>query len=118
MPSKGLEPARWRKGVLEVMDQTQLPVKLTYLSLSTVEQVCVAIKTMKVRGAPLIGVVGAFGLVLALKKIRTRDIDEFRNQLREYADRIIQTRPTGVNLRWAVERVFESSIQAQTVTSI
>jgi methylthioribose-1-phosphate isomerase len=118
MPSKSLQPTRWRKGVLEVVDQTQLPGRLTYLPLRNVEQVCVAIKTMKVRGAPLIGVVGAFGLVLALKKIRTRDLNEFRNQLREYADKIIQTRPTGVNLRWAVQRVFESSIRAQTVASI
>ena len=118
MPSKSLRPARWRKGVLEVVDQTLLPVKLTYLPLRTVEQVCEAIKTMKVRGAPLIGVVGAFGLVLALKKMRTNDANEYRRQLREYADKIIQTRPTGVNLRWAVERVFESITRAQTVASI
>lgn len=100
------------------MDQTLLPAKLAYLPLRTVEQVCVAIKTMKVRGAPLIGVVGAFGLVLALKKIRTRDLNEFRGQFRKYADMIIQTRPTGVNLRWAVERVFESASKAQSIASI
>jgi len=117
MPSKSLQPARWRNGVLEVIDQTLLPTKLTYLPLRTVEQVCAAIKTMKVRGAPLIGVVGAFGLVLALKKIRTRDPSEFRGQFRKYADTIIRTRPTGVNLRWAVERVFESASRAQSVGS-
>ena len=118
MPSKSLQPAIWRKGVLDVVDQTLLPAKLTYLSLSTVEQVCAAIKTMRVRGAPLIGVVGAFGLVLSIKKIRSRDLNEFREQLRKYADKIIQTRPTGVNLRWAVERVLESSTRAPTIASI
>jgi len=115
---KNLQPVRWRSGVLEVIDQTLLPAKLSYLQLRTVEQVCAAIKSMKVRGAPLIGVVGAFGLVLAIKKMRTGDLNEFRKQLRKHADVIIQTRPTGVNLRWAVERVFESTSRAQSVSSI
>lgn len=118
MPSKSLQPAIWRKGVIDVVDQTLLPAKLTYLPLRTVDQVCSAIKSMKVRGAPLIGVVGAFGLVLALKKIQTKELSEFREQLRDYADKIIQTRPTGVNLRWAVERVFEASSKASTIASI
>jgi methylthioribose-1-phosphate isomerase len=73
---------------------------------------------MKVRGAPLIGVVGAYGLVLAARKIRTRDRDEASRQLRKWADWLIQTRPTGVNLRWAVERVFKASSQAGSMASL
>src|SRR5207245_10794539 len=57
MAVKNLEPLRWRDGVLEVVDQTLLPARLTYVRLRNVGQVCAAIKTMKVRGAPLIGVV-------------------------------------------------------------
>jgi methylthioribose-1-phosphate isomerase len=64
---------------------------------------------MKVRGAPLIGVVGAFGLVLSLKHVRTWEMEEARKKLRKYADMLIGTRPTGVNLRWAVERVYNAS---------
>src|SRR3989475_2128355 len=118
MAVKNLEPLRWRDGVLEVVDQALLPARLTYVRLRNVGQVCAAIKTMKVRGAPLIGVVGAFGLVLSVRKIRTRDLAKARAQLRKWADALIQTRPTGVNLRWAVERVFDSSSKARDVSSL
>src|SRR6059058_4535682 len=118
MTGKSLEPVRLRDGVLEVVYQTLLPARLTYVRLRNVEHVCAAIKTMKVRGAPLIGVVGAFGLVLSVKKIRTRDLAEARAQLRKWADVLIQTRPTGVNLRWAVERVFNASTKAGDVSSL
>src|SRR2546426_8096453 len=118
MTGKDLEPVRWRNGALEVVDQTLLPTRLVYVRLGNVEHVCAAITTMKVRGAPLIGVVGAYGLVLSVKKIRTRDLAEARTQLRKWADLLIQTRPTGVNLRWAVERVFNASIKAGDVSSL
>src|SRR5437870_11997708 len=118
MTGKSLEPVRWRDGVLEVVDQTLLPARLTYVRLRNVEHVCAAIKTMKVRGAPLIGVVGAFGIVRAVRKIRTRGLAKARAQLRKWADALIQTRPTGVNLRWAVERVLDSSSKARDVSSL
>ena len=118
MVSKNLEPVRWEDGVLEVIDQTLLPGKLAYVRLRNVEQVGASIKTMRVRGAPLIGVVGAYGLVLSVKKIRTRYLAEARTQLRKWADFLIQTRPTGVNLRWAVERVFNASAKAESVSSL
>ncbi len=118
MTGKSLEPVKWRDGVLEVVDQTLLPARLTYVRLRNVEHVCAAIKTMKVRGAPLIGVVGAFGLVLSVKKIRTHNLAEAQAQLRKWADALIQTRPTGVNLRWAVERVFDSSVKAKDLSSL
>ena len=118
MPAKSLEPVRWRGEVLEAIDQTLLPSRLSYVRLTSVDQVCSAIKLMKVRGAPLIGVVGAFGLVSSLKKIRTRDLAEAKKELRKYADALIATRPTGVNLRWAVERVYNASSRADTVSSL
>jgi methylthioribose-1-phosphate isomerase len=109
MPSSALVPVRWKNGVLEVVDQTVLPAKLVYVRLRTIEQVCAAIKSMKVRGAPLIGVVGAYGLVLGAKKVRTKDPAEASKQLRKLADSLIATRPTAVNLPWAVERVLKAS---------
>jgi len=66
----------------------------------------------------LIGVVGAYGLVLSVKKIKTSDLAEARTQLRKWADILIQTRPTGVNLRWAVERIFKASAKAGNVSSL
>jgi methylthioribose-1-phosphate isomerase len=118
LAGKNLEPVRWKNGVLSVVDQTLLPLRLSYVRLGTVELVCTAIKTMKVRGAPLIGVVGALGLVLSLKKIKTQNLAEARNQLRKYADLLIGTRPTGVNLRWAVERVYDMSSKTDSVSSL
>src|SRR5437660_12331712 len=113
MTGKNLEPLRWRNGVLEVIDQTLLPAKLAYVRLGNVGQVCAAIKTMKVRGAPLIGVVGAYGLVLSVKKVKTRDLAEGRSQLRKWAGLLFRTRPTGVNLRGAVEGVLNTSAKAR-----
>lgn len=113
-----LEPVRWRDGVLEAIDTTRLPGRLVYVRMRTVDQVCSAIKSMKVRGAPLIGVVGGYGLVLAAMKIGNGDVDGARRQLRKYADSLISTRPTGVNLRWAVERVFKAAYQVNSTAAL
>src|SRR5438552_16023111 len=104
MTGKNLEPLRWRNGVLEVIDQTLLPAKLAYVRSGNVGQACAAIRTMMVRGAPLIGVVGAYGLVRSAKKVKTRDLAEPRTQLRKWAGLLIQTRPTGAKRRWAAGR--------------
>src|SRR5260370_16796610 len=115
MPGKNrdsLEPVRWKNGALEAIDQTRLPGRLVYVRMRTLDQVCSAIRSMKVRGAPLIGVVGGYGLVLAAMKIKDGDLSQAMSQLRKSADSLISTRPTGVNLRWAVERVFKASSQA------
>ena len=113
-----LIPVRWKNGVLEAVDSTLLPSKLKYVRITNLRQACEAIKTMKVRGAPLIGVVGAYGLVLAARHLRTQNQDQALKQLRKSADTLIQTRPTGVNLRWAVERVYTTSTRAQTIESL
>ena len=121
MPGKNrdsLEPVRWKSGVLEAIDQTRLPGRLVYVRMRTVDQVCSAIRSMKVRGAPLIGVVGGYGLVLAALNIRNGDLSQARSQLRKSADSLIATRPTGVNLRWAVERVFKASFQVDSVAPL
>jgi len=121
MPGKNrdsLEPVRWKNGALEAIDQTRLPGRLVYVRMRTLDQVCSAIRTMKVRGAPLIGVVGGYGLVLAAMKIKDGDLSQARSQLRKSADSLIAIRPTGVNLRWAVERVFKASSQAGSAGSL
>src|SRR3989442_9743614 len=118
MPGKkldSLEPVRWKNGVLEAIDTTRLPGRLLYVRMRTVDQVCSAIRSMKVRGAPLIGVVGAYGLVLAAMGARGGDLAQARSKLRKSADALVLTRPTGVNLRWAVERVFKAASKARSV---
>ncbi len=121
MPGKkrdSLEPVKWKNGVLEAIDQTKLPGRIVYVRMRTADQVCSAIRSMKVRGAPLIGVVGGYGLALAAMTIRSSDLNQARSQLRKCADSLISTRPTGVNLRWAVERVFKASSRAMSVGSL
>ena len=120
MPGKSrdsLEPVRWKNGVLEAIDQTRLPGRLMYIRMRTVDQVCSAIRSMKVRGAPLIGVVGGYGLVLATMNLGGSNLNQARSQLRKSADYLISTRPTGVNLRWAVERVIKASSRVASARS-
>src|SRR2546425_1004927 len=94
MPGKkrdSLEPVKWKNGVLEAIDQTKLPGRIVYVRMRTVDQVCSAIRSMKVRGAPLIGVVGGYGLALAAMTIRSSDLNQARSQLRKCADSLIST---------------------------
>ena len=84
---------------LAVIDQTLLPHRLKVCSLATLDQVAEAIRTMVVRGAPLIGITGAYGLMLALQ------VDAGDASLEAAFAALLATRPTAVNLHWALERV-------------
>jgi methylthioribose-1-phosphate isomerase len=91
---------------VRVIDQRALPHHRTDMTLDSVDQVIFAIREMVVRGAPLIGVTGAFGVFVALKTYPSRLADEafIRNQ----AEKIIHARPTAVNLSWAVNRTLSA----------
>ncbi len=84
---------------VRIIDQTLLPHEFSTTLLTTLEETCSAIETMQVRGAPLIGVTAAYGLALAL---RSNSSDAAMQQA---IDRLTATRPTAVNLQWALERV-------------
>ena len=84
---------------VEIIDQTLLPHELKWLSLDSLECYCHAISSMQVRGAPLIGITAAFGLAAALAK------DPSAAHLRRSKEALLSTRPTAVNLRWALEQV-------------
>ena len=84
---------------IDIIDQTRLPHEFSVLNLQNVAQACAAIRDMAVRGAPLIGATAAYGYYLAL---RTDGSD--RNLATAY-DELLQTRPTAVNLRWALDRI-------------
>ncbi len=116
--NKELVPVRWQNEVLEAIDSTLLPGKLSYVKMRSVESVCSSIRSMKVRGAPLIGVVGAYGLVLGAKRITNSSMEDARQQLRKYADMLIATRPTAVNLSWAVERVYNASTRTRNPSAL
>ena len=88
----------WRDGdAVKIIDQTKLPFEFAIETLSNLEQACHAISSMQVRGAPLIGATAAYGLALAL----THDTDN--SKLHDASQQLLATRPTAVNLQWALE---------------
>jgi len=95
-------PLRWRDDALELLDQTQLPRTETWLRCTTAREVGEAIRRLSVRGAPAIGVAAAYGLVLGLEGEGRAGED--LDAVFERAVEEVSTRPTAVNLRWAVER--------------
>src|SRR3989339_637248 len=95
-----------QNGYLKLIDQTKLPHKLTYLKCTTVEQVASAIKTLAVRGAPAIGVAAAFGAYLGVRNDRCTQMNtELRKRFVKVYQMLLSTRPTAVNLRWALDRI-------------
>ncbi len=102
MAADEFTPVRWRDGALELLDQTRLPHQEVWLRLSHVEEVADAIRRLAVRGAPAIGVAAAYGLVVALRDEDDPEKDPSR-RFANAAARLLSTRPTAVNLRWALE---------------
>jgi methylthioribose-1-phosphate isomerase len=88
-----------------MLDQRKLPTEETYLKCKTSAQVANAIKKMVIRGAPAIGVAAAMGIALGAKKIKTNNKKKFYEKLRSISNEILKTRPTAVNLFWAVKRM-------------
>jgi methylthioribose-1-phosphate isomerase len=95
----------WEEGRVRMLDQTRLPEETVILDLHTLEEVAEAIRTMRVRGAPAIGVTAALGLALAARAAQSAPPEEFRRRLAGAAERLRGTRPTAVNLFWALERL-------------
>lgn len=102
-----METLRWRDGVLELLDQTKLPLAVEYVICPDYEAVARAIRTMVVRGAPAIGAAAAFGLALAALAQETNQREQFFAKLNEAARILAETRPTAVNLFWAIRRVMD-----------
>ena len=94
-------------GTIRLIDQTRLPGEEVYLECRTIEEVADAIRTMRVRGAPAIGVTAAMGLALGAQTIPAAGFEEFLAALEGKGRLLTGTRPTAVNLRWAVQRILE-----------
>src|SRR5215471_14468686 len=91
---------------LVLIDQTRLPRETELISCRTAEDVAHAIRSMQVRGAPAIGVAAAYGLALAAMSHSSDDASAFVSTLEAAARVLGQTRPTAVNLQWALDRVL------------
>jgi methylthioribose-1-phosphate isomerase len=103
-----IEAVRWAPGgdAVRIIDQRRLPAEEVLLDLRTLDEVCDAIRTLAVRGAPAIGVAGAMGLVASLVPFAREGDDAFRGRVAVHAGAIRATRPTAVNLPWALDRML------------
>ena len=95
----------WNNGHVRLIDQTKLPLEEKYIKTDDYRVVCDAIYRLAIRGAPAIGVAGAYACVLVANKIEETQFDKFVNIFLEKADEIGATRPTAVNLMWAVKQM-------------
>ena len=108
-----IKTIEWTSEGVRMIDQRKLPTVEEYPVFATYQEVAEAIRSMVVRGAPAIGVAAAMGIALGMKQSRAVDIGAAQTDYQTIADAIAQTRPTAVNLFWAVERmtrVFRSLI--------
>lgn len=103
-----LEPIRWENNSIVFIDQTELPARLKYIRCRDVDILCDAIKKLKIRGAPLIGVAVALGYALAAINSKGRTLSGIKKDLRSAYIRLKSTRPTAVNLFWALERMEDA----------
>ncbi len=102
------------KSCLNIIDQTLLPRKLQIIELNSLGDVYNAIYRLQVRGAPAIGIAAAYGLYLALNKSEASNKDAFLKEMHSYAGYLIRSRPTAVNLAWAVNRLCNAVTKAET----
>ncbi len=108
MPRIFVEPVRWKADRLEVLDQTQLPCRHAYVTCRSARDVWGAIKKLKVRGAPLIGIAAAYGFLLGMhKKIKARPDADLRAEAGRLCAYLASSRPTAVNLSWALRRMHD-----------
>ncbi len=100
---------QWVNNVSRMVDQTVIPYEFKYVDIKTGQEMFDAIKTMIVRGAPAIGIAGAHGVCLFAQELASLNLsrDEFVAKLTEKANYLVTSRPTAVNLRWAVEKQIE-----------
>ncbi len=98
-----IPPLRWNKAdeCVDLLDQTQLPTEEVWLAITTPEEMAEAIRNLRVRGAPAIGIAAAYGVVLSLR----RPVEEPIKHVLEAADLLETTRPTAVNLFYAIKRI-------------
>ncbi len=95
----------WRGERVRILDQSRLPHKVVYINCSDYTMVADAIKTLKIRGAPAIGIAAAMGVALSAQDIKASSFEEFMASLKPLMDTMISTRPTAVNIRWAMDRL-------------
>ncbi len=115
-----IQTLEWTDAGVVFIDQTKLPTEETYVTCATHEQVADVIRNMVVRGAPAIGVAAAMGVALGVKNSRAQTVAELKPEFDQICDLLAKTRPTAVNLFWAIRRMTAkfASLSAESVAHI
>ena len=100
-----LPTIEWKDDVVVMIDQRKLPGTEVYVSCKTAQDVARAIKTMVIRGAPAIGVAAAMGIALGMRRSKATGTKQFATEFQKICELMAATRPTAVNLFWAIERM-------------
>jgi methylthioribose-1-phosphate isomerase len=104
-----VRPVLWASDRVRLIDQNRLPHEVVWVEVTTSDQMAIAIKTMIVRGAPAIGVAAAYGMYLGATEIQARDRAGFLTALEVVAAKLRATRPTAVNLFWAIDQMMATA---------
>lgn len=104
---KETNPIEWKGNVIKVLDQTLLPYEKKYILVKNHREMAKAIKDMKLRGAPLIGIAAAMAIALDVKNSNANNFNKLQKDIKAMADTLIKTRPTAVNLQWAINRMLK-----------
>lgn len=92
-------------GKVRILDQSKLPFEVSYIECTNYQMVSECIRTLKIRGAPAIGIAAAMGVALGAQDIKARSFNEFMKGLEPIFNEMLSTRPTGVNIKWAIRRI-------------
>ena len=109
-----LPTIEWKDGAVVMIDQRKLPASEVYVTCRTANEVAKAIKTMVIRGAPAIGVAAAMGLALGMRRSTATGTKQFTTEFQKLCDLMASTRPTAVNLFWAIHRMKKLHAELQS----
>lgn len=112
-----IQSIEWREDHLRILDQTYLPKREVYSDIKDVGRIWEAIKKLRVRGAPAIGIAAAYGFYMGIKELPESTFDSFWVEVERVGEYLEGARPTAVNLQWALERI-KNTIQANKDKSI
>ena len=113
-----LKTVEWKNNSVIMIDQTKLPNTLEFVTYTDFNQIADAIRTLVVRGAPAIGVSGAFGLALAVLQCKATEKNELIIYLENAKKILFETRPTAVNLAWGLEKIMQVANQAGNIDDL
>ncbi|KAF6243992.1 S-methyl-5-thioribose-1-phosphate isomerase [Nitrosopumilus sp. b1] len=113
-----LRTVEWKDNKVRMIDQTKLPNELVFVEYDDFNQVAEAIRTLVVRGAPAIGVSGAFGLALAALQSKAETKEKLLDDLESARKILFETRPTAINLKWGLDKIIQIAKQEQNVSDI